>query len=67
MFLRRALPQLRQLKPLSSTVLTNAATRGRLLSTYNVDVAGLTDEEIEVGCDAPTTKDKQAEYEDPCS
>ncbi|RXW20065.1 hypothetical protein EST38_g5770 [Candolleomyces aberdarensis] len=48
-FLRRAVPNLRQLKPLpkQSSILRNGAIQRRLVSTYNADVAGLTDEEVE--------------------
>ncbi|KAJ2927738.1 hypothetical protein H1R20_g9357, partial [Candolleomyces eurysporus] len=48
-FLRRAVPNLRQLKPLpkQSAILRNGAIQRRLVSTYNADVAGLTDEEVE--------------------
>lgn len=44
--LRRVLPQLRQLKPTSHVLRTGAIQR-RFASNYNVEVAGLTDEEIE--------------------
>ncbi|KAF5315778.1 hypothetical protein D9611_004802 [Ephemerocybe angulata] len=45
--LRRAVPQFRQLKPTSTTLLKSAVSQKRFVSNYNVDVAGLTDEEIE--------------------
>ncbi|TEB36428.1 acyl-CoA dehydrogenase NM domain-like protein [Coprinellus micaceus] len=45
--LQRAIPQLRQLRPGTSNLLRSGVVQRRFASSYNVDVAGLTEEEAE--------------------